>query len=98
MRTFPAAELQRNAAEVQRAAMMAPVALSYHDKPRFVMMTLEDYARLTGAKLRAYPEGLPDSVVERLQAIADEHPNEEPELLGDLEGVLGSGGFVGPHT
>ena len=78
--------------------MMAPVALTYRDRPRFVMMTLEDYARLNGAKLRVYPEDLPDSVIERLQVIADEHANEEPELLGDLEGVLGSGGFVGPHT
>ncbi len=34
------------------------------------------------------PEDLPDSVVERLQAIADEYPDEVPVLLGDLEGVM----------
>ena len=98
MRTFAAADLQRDSAEVQRAAMVAPIALTYHEKPRFVMMNLEDYARLIGAKLKAYPENLPDSVTERLQAIADQYPDENPELLGDLESVMGSGGFVEPRT
>ncbi|QUS42038.1 hypothetical protein RPMA_26835 [Tardiphaga alba] len=48
MRIFRSSDLQRNMADVQRAAMLEPVVLSYHEKPRFVLMTIEDYARLGG--------------------------------------------------
>jgi hypothetical protein len=59
MQSFPATELQRNSAEIQKAALMGPVILTYHDKPRYVMMSVDEFVRLRGkeaaARLAAYP-------------------------------------------
>jgi len=46
MHSFAASELQRNSAQVQKAALMGPVFLTYHDKTRYVMMSLEEYIRI----------------------------------------------------
>lgn len=98
MRAFRAADLQRKPADVQKAALKAPVFLTYHDKPRFVMLTIEDYARLGGVTTVVSPEGLPDSVAERLQALADEHPEVELELEGGLATLLDDEEVAGgPH-
>lgn len=48
MQIFTAAELQRNASELQRSAIKAPVLITHHDAPRFVLMTVEDYLELGG--------------------------------------------------
>ncbi len=59
MPSFAASELQRNPAEIQKAALMGPVFLTYHDKPRYVMMSLDAFVRIQGndiaANLAAYP-------------------------------------------
>jgi len=59
MRSFAASELQRNPAEIQKAALMGPVFLTYHDKPRYVMMSLDEFVRMQGAEvleqIKAYP-------------------------------------------
>ena len=59
MRIFSAADLQRNPSEVQKAAIKEPVFLSYHNKPRYVMMSLEDFVCLQGARIVAGPERFP---------------------------------------
>jgi hypothetical protein len=64
MKVFASSELQRNPAEIQKAALMEPVFLSDHDKPRYVMMSLEEYVRLKGASVVATPESFPESVME----------------------------------
>jgi len=84
MVAFTAADLQRNAANLQKAAMREPVFITYHEKPRFVLLSMEDYARLGGAALQVAPEGLPESVVSRLQELANAYPHEELKLAGGL--------------
>lgn len=46
--TFTTVDLVRSTDEVKRAAIREPVAITEHSKPRFVLMTTEDYARLRG--------------------------------------------------
>ncbi len=84
MRVFASSDLQRNPAEVQKAALMEPVFLSYHDKPRYVMMSLEEYVRLKGVEIVAAPEAFPESVIERIRQIADSHPEIDVEIGGGL--------------
>jgi hypothetical protein len=63
MKVFASSELQRNPAKIQKAAPIEPVFLSYHDKPRYVMMSLQEYVRLKGASIVATPESSPESVI-----------------------------------
>jgi len=88
MRMFPASDLQRNPAEIQKAALEAPVFLSYHEKPRYVIMSLEDFVRLRGATLVAGPESFPDSVIARIRQLEEAHPNAVPELAGGLAALI----------
>lgn len=75
---------------------MEPVFLSYHDKPRYVMMSLEEYVRLKGATVVATPDSFPDSVLARIREIAESHPDIEVEIGGGLADLLepdNAGGF-----
>ena len=53
MRMFRSQDLQRHASMIQEAAMAAPVIITYHDRPRFVLMTTEEYDRLKGRRQKA---------------------------------------------
>ncbi len=74
MNSFAASELQRNSAEIQKAALMGPVFLTYHDKPRYVMMSLDEFVRIQGKKiatnLAAYPQAVAARVRELTKAPA----------------------------
>lgn len=96
MRTFAAADLQRNPAEIQKAALIEPVFLTYHDKPRYVMMSLEEFVRIQGKRIVASPEAFPDSVAARIREIADAFPDAEHEIAGGLASVLDEDAD-GPH-
>lgn len=55
---------------------------------RFVLMTVEDYARRPAVSPVAGPEALPGSAVARLRAVTDEHPEAGHEVAGGLSGSL----------
>jgi prevent-host-death family protein len=46
MRAFSTHDLNKQVGEVTDAAAKAPVLITRHSKPRFVMMSLEHYERL----------------------------------------------------
>jgi len=92
MKVFASSDLQRSPAEVQKAALMEPVFLSYHHKPRYVMMSLEEYVRLKGAEIIATPESFLESVLERIREIADSHPEIEVEIAGGLADEIAQSG------
>ncbi|HEX4860584.1 MAG TPA: type II toxin-antitoxin system Phd/YefM family antitoxin [Rhizomicrobium sp.] len=46
MRSFSTVELLRDLKTVTHAAARAPVIITQHRKPRFVMMAIEDYEKL----------------------------------------------------
>jgi prevent-host-death family protein len=47
MRRFTTVELLRDLKTVAHAAARSPVAITQHRKPRFVLMAIEDFERLT---------------------------------------------------
>lgn len=61
MQTFSSLELQQQIGDVQRAAARAPVLLTSHGKPRSVILSAEEYARLK----RAADEPVPPEVLPR---------------------------------
>jgi PHD/YefM family antitoxin component YafN of YafNO toxin-antitoxin module len=71
MRTFSTVELLRELPTVIQAVARGPVAITRHRKPRYVLMAMEDYFRLTGAAdpQEAYETAdLPESVRAELSA------------------------------
>jgi len=83
MHSFAASELQRNPAEIQKAALMGPVFLTYHDKPRYVMMSLDEFVRIQGkdvtAHLAAYPRAVAARIRELAKASAGVAPGPGPD-------------------
>lgn len=47
MKEFAAADMNRSPADIFEAATVAPVAITKHRKPRFVVMSMERYETLT---------------------------------------------------
>ena len=47
MKEFPASSLTRQTADLFEAATRAPVAITKHRKPRFVVMSMDRYERLS---------------------------------------------------
>lgn len=47
MKQFAAGDLTKNTGDLFEAATIAPVAITKHRKPRFVVMSMERYAALT---------------------------------------------------
>lgn len=48
MRTFRSQDMQKQAAALQDAAMREPVIITYHDRPRLVVMSVDEFERLGG--------------------------------------------------
>ncbi|MEJ2624879.1 MAG: hypothetical protein P8Z80_10150 [Pseudolabrys sp.] len=71
MRAFAASELQRNSAALQEAALMEPVFLTYHDKPRYVMMSLDAFVRMQGKDITAHLAAYPPAVAARIRELAE---------------------------
>ena len=46
MKKFSSLDLQQKTGEVQRSAFVEPVVITNHGKPRFVMVTVEEFSRL----------------------------------------------------
>lgn len=59
MRQFSTAELVKHVGDVTHAAAQAPVAITQHKKPRFVLMTMESFEamRRQSDPRRAYGPG-----------------------------------------
>jgi hypothetical protein len=72
MQFFPASELQRNPAEIQKAALMGPVFLTYHDKPRYVMMSLDEFVRIQGKDITSHLAAYPAIVASRIRELTKE--------------------------
>jgi PHD/YefM family antitoxin component YafN of YafNO toxin-antitoxin module len=69
MRTFRAQDMLRQASVLQDAAMVEPVIITYHDRPRLVLMSMQEYDRLRGRGEGGETE-LPPNVAERIDVLA----------------------------
>jgi PHD/YefM family antitoxin component YafN of YafNO toxin-antitoxin module len=82
MRQFSTVELTQQISTVTHAAIKAPVAITQHRKPKFVLMSMEDYVQLRDAAnpRRVYragqtPPELAEMIVEHLDAMIAETEN-----------------------
>lgn len=73
IQNFPAADLARKTGDILDAASRAPVAITKHRKPRFVIMSVERYEALTGAAdqqahtIHDMPDELRDTIIAALE-------------------------------
>jgi prevent-host-death family protein len=70
MRSFTSVELVSAVDTVKTAAAREPVAITEHRKPKFVLMSYDDYERMRGAEdpNRAYRlEETPDAILDILK-------------------------------
>ena len=65
MKTFTTADLSRRIGNVTHAAGQAPISITHHSKPRYVMMTIERFADLNPQRAYRLDE-LPDDLAEEL--------------------------------
>lgn len=70
MKSFAFSDLNRQSGEVLDAALAEPVTLTKHGKPKVVMMSIDDYERLTYPRAYSIYDA-PDDVIEELLAGLD---------------------------
>lgn len=80
MRSFTTADLNKRVGSVTGAAMREPVVITHHRKPRFVLMSVENYeqlAQLSPDRRQSFTlETIPDDLRAGLLALADSYENE----------------------
>lgn len=86
MRQFSTVELTQQIGTVTHAASREPVAITHHRKPRFVLMSMEDYERLkAGARPRRVygeretPPELADFLATALEARIDDKSDDHDD-------------------
>lgn len=82
MRQFSTVELLRDLKTVTHAAARAPIAITQHRKPRFVLMAIEDFEKLKTADPR------------KVYRTKDTPPELREMFLKELDRI--SEGRVGP--
>lgn len=75
MKQFPAADLTRNTGDLFEAATKAPVAITKHRKPRFVIMSMDQFETLAGknAQLAVDVADMPDDLGALLDQGIEDH-------------------------
>lgn len=76
MKQFPAGDLTRNTGDLFEAASVAPVAITKHRKPRFVLMSMDRFEALTkgqGAQMAVNVADMPDELGALLDQGLAEH-------------------------
>lgn len=70
MQTFRSQDMQRRAAALQEAALREPIIITYHQRPRLVLMSMEEYDRLRGRRGRAaHAVELPPHAAREVEAL-----------------------------
>lgn len=69
-RRFSTAELARKVGDVTHAASQAPVMITHHNKPRYVLMSIEDFEKINPQKAYRADE-TPDEIAEWLLPALD---------------------------
>jgi hypothetical protein len=94
MQVFTSEELQRRPADVQQSALVEPTFITFHGRPRLVIMSLDEFDRLRGRRHTVLNTAeLSEDVLAEMRRIASEHPVEVSDIKlvgGLLEGDVGS--------
>jgi prevent-host-death family protein len=65
MKSFSTAELARKTGDVTHAASQAPISITQHNKPRFVMMSVEMFEKMNPQRAYGVDE-IPDEILDWL--------------------------------
>ncbi|WP_413993378.1 type II toxin-antitoxin system Phd/YefM family antitoxin [Labrys okinawensis] len=86
MREFSLAELSRHSGDVTSVANREPVTLTHHRKPRYVLMSIEDYKKLAASAAQTRRvftvENTPEEVAEWLLPALDRFADGEDVTNG----------------
>lgn len=77
--TFTTSDLSRRSGDIIAEAMRAPVTITQRNKPRLVLMNIEDFERLRahGDTRKAYRiEDMPDELVKEIEAALDAYERD----------------------
>lgn len=73
-RIFSTADLSRHIGDVTHAASEAPVTITHHNKPRYILMSVEDFARINPQKsysMEDMPGDLAEAMIEAIDEFLD---------------------------
>ena len=76
LKQFAAGDLTRNTGDLFQAATVAPVAITKHRKPRFVIMSMERFEALTagrGSQVAVEVTDMPEDLGKLLDNGIEEH-------------------------
>lgn len=82
MTTYSTSDLSRRAGDIIADAMRRPVTITQRNKPRLVLLSIEDYRRLIErAETRTVGtlETMPDDLFEEIRAELDRYERESGE-------------------
>lgn len=89
MQVFTSEELQRRPADVQQSALVEPTMITFHGKPRLVILSIDEFDRLRGRRPVVLDAvRLSDDVVAEMRQIADAHSVSDADL-GPVGGLFG---------
>ncbi len=71
MQTFSALDLQQRTGDIQRAAVLEPVLLTSHGKPRTIIMSTDEFRRLKAAAGEPVPTEAVEAVGKTLRGQKD---------------------------
>lgn len=78
MRQFTTADLNKQVGAITDVARREPVLITHHRKPRYVLMSVEEYEKLSGRDLEDHQQAftldtMPEDVADGLLALADQY-------------------------
>lgn len=82
MKTFSTSDLSRRSGDIIAEAMQNPITLTQRNKPRLVLLTVEEYEFMRKASdhRRAYTlETIPDDLFEDMKQALEDYINEPEE-------------------
>ncbi len=82
MTTYTTSDLSRKSGDIIADALRRPVTITQRNKPRLVLLSIEDYRRLTeraDTRKAGTLVSMPDEVFEKLKAAVDFYDRETDE-------------------
>jgi hypothetical protein len=81
MQVFTSEELQRRPAEVQQSALVEPTFITFHGRPRLVMMSLVEFERMKTSRHKVMKSAtFSADFLAELQLLADAHGGDSDDL------------------
>lgn len=72
MRKYSSLDLQQRTGEIQAAALRDPVALTFHGRPRTIMLAVDEFCRLKDIASEPVPSELRQAAPEVLGPLSDD--------------------------